>query len=390
MKILVTVPALGSVYGGPSRSVRGLAQALGKVGASVDLVTTNANGQDKLEVPLCQWQPQENYRLQYFPSQAIGNLIWSNALCRWLFQHVKDYDLVQTNAIFSVANLPVYWACWQHQVPYITVPRGMLEPWALSYRAWKKRLYYTLLEEPALQRANAIQMLATPEAEQIKPLNLRSPIVISPNGVYYQDFEQLPNAELFYQQYPETRNKTLILFLGRVDPKKGLDLLARVFGSIRPQFPQLHLVIAGPDSFGFMETVRHDLREANCLDAVTFTGSLTGALKYAALNAANLYVAPSYSEGFSMSVLEGMAAGLPCVITTGCNFPEAAIAEAAHVVEINTKAIAEAITHCLLHPSQAQDMGCRARQFILENYTWDKIAERLIQEYRRLVVIHSA
>lgn len=91
-----------------------------------------------------------------------------------------------------------------------------------------------------------------------------------------------------------------------------------------------------PDNIGFSKTAENYFTEAGCLDAVTFTGMLTGSLKHAALAAASLYVAPSYSEGFSLSVLEGMAAKLPCIITTGCNFPEAAAAQAALVVDINS------------------------------------------------------
>ncbi|NJO59336.1 MAG: glycosyltransferase [Richelia sp. RM2_1_2] len=384
MKILVIVPALGTVYGGPSKSVVELAQALGRH-ASVDLVTTNANGSEVLDVPLNTWLPKTNYRVQYFPYRGLDDYKFSLSLIQWLFKNIKNYNLVQTNAIFSLPNLPAYWACRLYQTPYVTVPRGMLEPWALSYKAWKKRIYYTLLEKPALQNASLIQMLASTEAEQIKPLNLKTPITIAPNGIHRQDFEQLPNPELFYQQFPETRNKTLILFLGRIDPKKGLDLLATAFGKIHDQFPQTHLIAAGPDNIGFLPTAKEYFAKAGCLQAVTFTGMLTGSLKYAALAAANIYVAPSYSEGFSMSVLEGMASGLPSIITTGCNFPEAAKAEAAYVVDINADAIANALTHCLQSPQQAKEMGIRARQLIFEQYTWDSIAKKLIQVYTAII-----
>ena len=384
MKLLIVVPALGTIYGGPSKSVVELAQALGKH-VSVDLVTTNANGSKVLDVPLNTWQPKTNYRVQYFPYWGWGDYKLSLSLTQWLFEHITDYDLVSTNAIFSLTNFPAYWACQQHQVPYIITPRGMLEPWALSYKSWKKSIYYTLLEKPALQNAKLIQMLASTEAEQIKPLNLKTPITIAPNGIHRQDFEKLPNPELFYQQFPDTRNKTLILFLGRIDPKKGLDLLATAFGKIQTQFPQAHLIVAGPDNIGFLPKAKDYFAKAGCLEAVTFTGILTGSLKYAALAAANIYVAPSYSEGFSMSVLEAMASGLPCVITTGCNFPEAAKANAAYVVDINADAIANALTNCLQSPQEAKEMGTRARQLIFEQYTWDSIAKKLIQVYTAII-----
>ncbi len=385
MKILVVVPALGSVYGGPSKSVVELTQALGNRGIDIDLVTTNANGSDSLDVPLNCWIAKEFYRIQYFPYWAIKDYKISFSLTKWLWNNVKNYDLVHTNAIFSYAILPAYWACQKDRVPYIVTPRGMLEPWALSYKAWKKLFYYRLLEKPALNRANAIQMLASTEAKRTESLNLKAPFTIVPNGIHRQDFEPLVSPELFYQKFPETKNKQLIIFLGRIDPKKGLDLLANAMGKIHDQFSQAHLVIAGPDNIGFLNTAKNYFSEAGCLDKVTFTGILTGRLKYSALSAAEIYVAPSYSEGFSMSVLEGMASGLSCVITTGCNFPEAAELNAAYEVDIDADKIANALTKCLQNSQEAKAMGERARKLILEQYTWDSIAAKLIDVYAAII-----
>ncbi len=382
MKILIVIPALGTVYGGTSKCVVELAQAIGSLGVSVDIATTNANGSTNLYVPLNTWIKEKNYRVRYFPYWELGDYKLSCSLTRWLFQNVANYDVVHTNAVFSYPVLPAHWACQVHRVPYVMTPHGMLEPWALSYKAWKKRLYYALFEKPALHHASAIQMLASSEAYRIKPLNLKPPLVIVPNGIHREDFETLPEPELFYQKFPNTRNKTLILFLGRVDPKKGLDLLATAFAKVHALFRQTHLIVAGPDNTGFLRIAQGYFAKTGCLDAVTFTRLLTGSLKYAALAAASLYVAPSYSEGFSMSVLEGMASGLPCVITTGCNFPEAAAAQAARVVNIDAEEIADALIQCLSNPpQQAKEMGDRARQLILEKYTWNRIASNLVDVY---------
>jgi glycosyltransferase involved in cell wall biosynthesis len=98
-----------------------------------------------------------------------------------------------------------------------------------------------------------------------------------------------------------------------------------------------------------------------------------------------LYVAPSYSEGFSMSVLEAMASQLPCVITTGCNFPEAAAAQAAHVVKIDADEIAFALSQCFSNPQQAQEMGQQARQLIFEHYTWERISANMLDVYTTII-----
>ena len=383
MKILIVVPALGSVYGGTSKVILELAKALSDLDILVDVITTNANGLTKLDFPVDQWTTQNNYRIRYFNYWDFGDYKFSLSLTKWIYKNIIEYDLVHTHAIFSYPVLPSYWACQRNKIPYFVTPHGMLEPWALAYKSSKKRWYFSLLEKPALQRASTIHLLASTEAENIRALNLSTPLVVVPNGIHRKDFDYLSNSEIFYQQFPETRNKTLIIFLGRIDPKKGLDLLAKAFAKAHQIFPETYLIVAGQDNTGYLPTAQNYFKEAGCADAVTFTGMLVGEIKYAALAASNIYVAPSYSEGFSMSVLEGMASGLPCVITTGCNFPEAN--EVAQIVDIDGEQIANALIKLLSDSVKAKDIGDRARQFILENYTWDKVASKMITIYKQIL-----
>nr|WP_315871113.1 glycosyltransferase [Trichocoleus desertorum] len=384
MKILMISPYMGSIYGGTSKVVKDLAQELGNLGITVDIITTNANGSDRLDVPLNIWMQENYYRVQYFPCWHRYDFIVSQSLIAWLFNHVVDYDLVHTNTVFSPLVSLTHWICNLRKVPYLITPHGMLEPWALSYKAWKKRFYYALFEKPVLQQTSAIHVLANSEADNLQSLGFQQAVVV-PNGIHRQEFETLPDPEIFYQQFPTTVNKTIILFLGRIDPKKGLDLLAPAFAKVHQQFPHTHLVIAGPDSIGFLPIAQSYFEQAGVLESVTFADMLTGCLKYAALAAASLYVSPSYSEGFSMSVLEGLASGVPCVITTGCNFPEAARADAACVVDIDVDSIANALLKCLGDSRQAREMGDRARQFIFQNYTWDVAARKLLQVYTAIL-----
>lgn len=385
MKILIVIPSVGAVYGGTSKVAFELAQALGDRNLQIDVVTTDANGTTNLDVPLCTWQQQGSYRIQYFPRWGLSEYKFSYPLTQWLFQHIGDYDLVHTISLFTYPVAIAHWLCQSCNIPYVASPHGMLDPWALEYKAWKKRAYYTLIERPILHKASAIQMLSQAEADGIQSLALPTPIKIISNGVDRRDFDPLSDPDLFYQDFPVLRGKTLILFLGRVDPKKGLDLLAPAFAQVQAQFPQTHLIVAGPDNTGFLPTAQSYFEQVGCLEAVTFTGMLTGALKLATLAAAHLYVAPSYSEGFSMSILEGMASGLPCVFTTGCNFPEAAIAQVAEVVDIDATVIAAAMLRQLSDRQAAKALGNRAHAFILQHYTWDQIASKLHQLYLEIL-----
>jgi glycosyltransferase involved in cell wall biosynthesis len=385
MKVLMLTPYLGSIYGGPSKVVKELAQEISHLGIKVDIVTTNANSSSNLDSPIDTWILEKYYRVQYFSCWHRHDFIISLPLANWLFHNVINYDVVHTHTIFSPLISFAHWVCKVHQVPYIITPHGMLEPWALSYKAWKKQFYYALCETFAFKGASAFQVLTAAEANNVKSLGLTCPSIVVPNGIHCKEFELLQRPEMFYEHFPSTRHKDLILFLGRIDPKKGLDLLAPAFASVHRQFPQSHLVVAGPDIIGFLPTVQAYFSQAGCLDAVTFTGMITGSLKSAALAAASFYVAPSYSEGFSMSVLEAMASGLPCVITTGCNFPEATREQAVYIVNINTDEITKALIQCFSAPGEARKIGERARNFVFQNYTWEHSAKKLAQVYYTIV-----
>jgi len=385
MKVLIVIPAIGEVYGGPSRIALDLAYAFTRQNIEIFLVTTNANGQNKLDVTLNVWIKQNGYQIQYFPYFSFRDYKFSFSLHQWLFENVKEFDLVNIISNFSIPNLSAYWACQKYNVPYVINPQGMLEPWALQYKGIKKKIYYQLLEKPSISKACALQMLSRSESEKIKSLDLKVPLFIAPNGINLEDCNFDVDSSIFLDRFPNTKNRQLILFLGRIDPKKGLDLLAPAFAKVYQKFPNTHLVIAGPDNVGYLPTVKNYFEELGCLDGVTFTGMLTGEMKYSALSAASIYVAPSYSEGFSMSILEGMASGLPCIFTTGCNFPEAQETNTAYVVDIDSESIEKALLKCLENPTEAKQMGHRAQKFILENYTWDEIAKKLIKVYQKII-----
>jgi glycosyltransferase involved in cell wall biosynthesis len=383
MNILVVIPYFAEIYGGPTRVWQHIPKYLSDLGACVDVVTTDANGSTKLDVQLHHWCQSDGYRVQYFRCWHRNDLVFSLPLFRWLFQHVAEYDIVHLNNVFAPMMLSAQWLCQLHRVPYVVTPHGMLEPWALGYKAMKKKAYFKLLEYPALQQSSAIHALNPNEAHNLQKLGLEQ-IVAVPTGIHPQEFTQLPEPDLFFQAFPKAKGKTIVLFLGRIDPKKGLDLLAPAFASAWQQFPDIHLVIAGPDTIGFLPTAQSYFAAAGCLEATTFTGMLTGDLLKATLAAAQLYVSPSYSEGFSMSVLEGMSAGLACIITTECNFPEAGVAGAALVVEPTVSAIEVALVSCLADRSAALSMGERARRLIAQNYTWNNTAEKLFEVYQSI------
>ena len=389
LKYLLIIPALGPVYGGPSKIAPAFAAALARQGATVDLVTTEANGPENLQVPVDRWIPQENgaWRLRYFHRHGRNELKLSVPMFRWLWAHVADYDFVHHLSIFNPSALATALICRARRVRYLVNPQGMLEPWALRYKSWKKQLYFRAVERPLVLRgACAIHALNGREAANLAALNLGPPVVTIPNGFESNEVDGIgaADAEKFVAHFRLPRDRRLILFLHRVDPKKGLDLLAAAFARVRPRFPDTHIVVAGPDNVGFAAAARGFFAAAGVGDDVTFTGMLEGEIKRGALAAASVFVAPSYSEGFSMSVLEAMAAGVPSVITEGCNFPEAAEAGAARVVPADAEAFAAALAAVLAAPAESKTMGEQGRKLVRDRYTWDCVAKQMVDACERL------
>jgi glycosyltransferase involved in cell wall biosynthesis len=381
MKILMTIPAVGPVYGGTSKAVLELSEALGHTGITVDVVTTNLNGDQPLDVPTDRWVEGDGYRIRYFAHGGGAKYIFNNTLLQWMEGALGEYDVIHLNTLFAPMISLAAWHCRRRGKPFVMTPHGMLDAWALRYKAWKKKPYFACIEKPLLDAARGIQTITSIESGQVKKLGIRATPFLVPNGIHIQSQTIPATSDLFFATFPQLKGKRIVLFLSRIDPKKGLDRFIPAFARVRGTIPDAALVIAGPDLVNYKPAVEQFLAEHGCADAALFPGMIGGELKRSALAAADVYILPSYSEGMSMSILEAMACGLPCVFTTGCGFPEADTARAARVVEPEIELLAEAVADLLAHPDDARAMGDRARNFIQENYTWQRAAEKMSAAY---------
>jgi glycosyltransferase involved in cell wall biosynthesis len=269
-------------------------------------------------------------------------------------------------------------------VRVVISPHGMLEPWALNNSRWKKKLAGWVFENRNLHTADCLHALCAAEGESFRLYGLRNPIAVIPNGIDPTAFEHLPGQAVLETRFPALRNRRWILFLSRIHPKKGLPHLLRAWAAI--QKSEWALVIAGPDELGHEAQMKCLAAELGIESSVLFTGPLQGDERLAALGNAELFVLPSFSEGFSMAVLEAAAAGLPVLLTPQCNFPELAKADAA--IEVSPDAAGcEAGLRRLLALSEAerQAMGQRGRSLVTSAYTWRCIAAQMLAVYRWLL-----
>ena len=183
----------------------------------------------------------------------------------------------------------------------------------------------------------------------------------------------------------QVKDKYIILYLGRIHPLKGIDLLVEAFGDIAKIREDVCLVIAGDDEVGYRSQLELQLSNLGILDKTIFTGLLNETDKVAMLGIADIFVLPSYSEGFSMSILEAMASSLPVIITDKCYFSEVGTSGAGIIVETESDQLRDALMSYFENPEKIKQMGGKGRQLVLQKYTWDKVVDEIKLIYQNLI-----
>jgi glycosyltransferase involved in cell wall biosynthesis len=251
----------------------------------------------------------------------------------------------------------------------------MLDRWALNNKKFKKAVYAACVERPNLRRAHCLHALTHAELEDYRRFQLAVPIAVIPNGV------SVPlgvGPEVFVQQYPQLQGKRLLLYMGRIHRKKGVDILCQAWLRVAPLFPDAQLVLAGPDPQNTLGSIFSLADRERLLPTVTFTGMLAGELKWSALAAASFFVLPSYSEGLSVAVLEALSMGVPVIISRQCNMPEVAATASGWIIEPDTDQLSHAISECLQKPrDEVLLMGRNAQRLARDNYSWPTIGHAM-------------
>ena len=306
----------------------------------------------------------------------FGRLRWmvDSGLRSKLANLIRKSDAVHIHGIWQEHSAWASHFARDAGKPYLIAAHGMLEPWAFQSKGWKKKLYWQLLEKPRFAQAQCLRALTKAEGEQFRALGLRVPVAVIPNGV---TIPQAMTPEPFFERFPTLRGQRILLFLGRIHPKKGVHMLCQTWAKMRREFPDAHLVMAGPDLDGIQAELEAQVNRDGAASQVTFTGMLRGEEKWGALSAATVFLLPSYSEGFSMAVLEALGAGLPAILSKQCYFPEVEQYRCGWVIEANAASVETAIRECMgLSAAERHGMSDRARRLIAERFSWPVIGER--------------
>lgn len=366
MRVIHVVPAITEGASGPSYSVPRLCESLIGTGVDVHLAAL-----DWSSVPVS---------LPYLKTFPLGlgprRLGVSPRMRRWLEAEADSgrVDLIHNHSLWMMPNVYSGRACRKGRCRLVVSPRGTLSAWALGRSALQKKIFWHFLQAPALREAACFHATAESEFEDIRRFGFRQPICILPNGIDVPRLEETQNG-----------GRRQLLFLGRIHPIKGIDILLRAWQAVEHRFPDWDLVVAGPDNGAYL-TAMQALAAQLRLERVVFLGPLFGEEKLRAYRAASLFVLPTHSENFGITVAEALAAGTPAIVTRGA--PWAGLEEqgAGWWIEIGVTPLIACLERALsASPQRLREMGRVGHEWMKRDYSWDGIVGHFFATYRWLL-----
>lgn len=363
MHLIHTVPAISEQASGPSYAVVRLCESLIAQGEKVTLAALD-------------WAPMHSPApfLKTFPlglgPRRLGR---SPAMRQWLSPQAqsRSVDLIHNHSLWMMPNVYPGQVARRFGIPLVVSPRGTLSEWAMQSGSFLKRVFWPLLQAPALAATACFHATAESEYRDIRLLGFRQPVAIIPNAIDIHDLA--PKAPGAFRT---------LLFLGRIHPIKGLDILLPAWRVVQDRFPEWRLQIVGPDNGGYLAQMRRRAGELR-LERIEFSGALFGEQKWQAYRQADLFVLPTYSENFGMSVAEALAAGTPAIVSKGAPWAGLDMRGAGWWIDIGLEPLVACLEDALARSTDALgEMGQRGRDWMEAEYSWARVGRQMAETYR--------
>jgi len=370
IKALHTVAGLNRSSGGPARTVSSLCEGLGRLGASIEIITQGSSSDENII-------PQSAYvKTTFVPAISIPKfrLIYAPSFRKTLMNHCQQTEvrLIHDHGLWLPTNHSAADAARRLNIPLIISPRGMLEPWALQYKAWKKWLAWRLYQHRDLSAACLLHATSVREAENLREIGFKQPIALIPNGIH------LPAWSEQVKTQPENHTA---LFLGRIHPVKGLPELVKAWQIARPK--GWRMIIAGPDENGHQKEIQAAIHQAGLEELFQFVGSVEGEAKANLYRCADLFILPTFTENFGVVVAEALSYGVPVITTKGAPWEGLVTHGCGWWIDIGAEPLAAAIREAVaISDEERYAMGKRGRLFVEENFGWSDIAEKMLSVYQ--------
>jgi glycosyltransferase involved in cell wall biosynthesis len=360
MKLLHVIPSVDPASGGPAEGLKQLCRAYQQSGYEIEVASLDsARDLDRIAFPV-----------KVFPlGPGLGIYGYSAFAAAWFHANIACYDVVLINGIWQYGALAAYRALIHSDVPYGVFPHGMLDPYfktTYPLKHLKKTIYWHLFLRKILLNAAAVSFTSEQErvsARESFPQYKANERVVT-YGIYAPNCSREVSLAEFHARWPDLHGKRIALLLGRIHPKKGVDLLIEAFSSAMSTDPEWRLVIAGPDECGLQSKLAHRAATLGIADKICWTGMLTGAEKWGAFAAAEVFVLPSHQENFAVVIAEAMACSVPVIVSNRVNtWREVVKYEAGLACEDTVEGLRSCLQNWqMLRLSEIDRMRARSRQ----------------------------
>ena len=379
MKILTFLTNIDQTKGGPSRSVPLFVRGLSEMGIDVTLMVIKS---DDMNLHALDGTFAKVHLLD--PSYTKKDL--EN------FVEKERFDVIHGQCIWEPLFHQMRLAADKHQIPFILTPRGTLEPWSLQQSKWKKRIARWLYQDKDLKRCACIYATAEMEAQHIRDLGFKNPICIIPNGIETEGYPCRNDASMV---------KKRILFLSRIHPKKGIEVLIEAFSRLHQEFQDWSVMIVGNGEDEYRKALNEKVAKLGLSDKIQILAPVFGAAKMKIYQESSVFCLPSYSENFGMVIAEAMSCGLPTITTNGTpwqflNGEEATMGANLDVlgdskrtgwcIDLNVENLVLALREAMMmNPEELYDMGQRGSNLVNESFNYRSVAKKNKRLYEWIV-----
>ena len=374
--ILHVIDNLYPEAGGPTTVVVEFVRHQARMGHKVAVLCSNGPRKPEQRAAL-----EERWRGLGIEFLEVGSLPRAQraGAVREIIDRLKP-ELIHIHCVWEAIVRHVALYAGKRKIPYVLSTHGMLHPYAITQKRWKKWVYMQVFPS-ILKSAGELYSLNKEEADYVAQ-RFRRPSSVLANGIDVADYER-PEQGKFRAKHPALAGRDFILFVGRLHPIKGIDLLTRSFAHARKRGMELDLVIVGPDD-GARAGVESLARELGISDRVHFTGGLFGEEKRDAFAACTIFAHRPRFEGFGITVVEGLASAKPVVTTKECRLDGAAEAGALRQAADTDDAFGDALYEIATSPERARALGARGRAWVLEMLDWESLVRRVDESYLRV------
>jgi glycosyltransferase involved in cell wall biosynthesis len=381
IRVCQVVPSINQLTGGTAFAVTNLAEALARQGIKSHVFTLDYSTRgEQLK--------SDGINLHSQSANLLTRSLrgWSPQAQDALHQLAKEFDIIHSHGMWMFPNVYARQAAVQNNLPFVLSTHGMVESWSLNYSRVRKKLAWNLYEKQNLKQATLFHATSKIERHSLQSLNLKQPIATIPLGVKFPSVSDRINRTVLIERFPQLHNKKWLLFLSRIHPKKGLEILIKVWADLINIFPDWHLIIAGSDSIGYQVKIVKLVESLGINKYVTFTGMLVDIYREAALANADLFVLPTYSENFGIVVAESLARGVPVITTKEAPWQDLQTYRCGWWIDCTSQALTEALIAGInMSSEERQNMGKRGEQLVVNRYSWNAVAEKMEHVYNWLL-----